>query len=533
MMSSGGRQYDDRRPFVTAARRSLRRPGEGGPHKVRLSGRERAERNHVALRDHQPQERISLRLRTFQPEGGRSFRALQDQTVPEARRPEGGVSKAGPPRAHGRAQGPLDRPFQRAHRREAASDQGHKGHLAPRLDARELPRNADHSPAQASLRRRGIQARARVEGSPLGDDGAAGVGRGLPLPHGGGDPGGQRRLRAPPLPLVHRQLRPPKAVKTTGSAPHLLREPARAPGSGTSEPVRLSRRGLRRACLPQAETPFSPESEEYALSFLRRVAYSRERQPAGENHRDSGPLRSRPPLRRRGHARPLLRLRPDGRGVGVGGSLVYKPPVVILSGVRWDFLWQRHQTLATLFAGAGYPTVFVETTGLANPRLTGNTLRRVLGRVRRSGGAGEKPPAERNLTVYAPLTAPPTYGAFRWSNEKLLVPRIISDLRKIAGLHPVVVAYLPTRTTLGLISGLDPGLVLYDCSDDYEHFPGAPKDIGETERELFLRADLVSCTSARLLEKAGRLRPDAFPNGPAVDYERFAVLQGPLTGGEV
>jgi glycosyltransferase involved in cell wall biosynthesis len=212
---------------------------------------------------------------------------------------------------------------------------------------------------------------------------------------------------------------------------------------------------------------------------------------------------------------------------------VYKPPVVILSGVRWNFLWQRHQTLATLFAGAGYPTVFVETTGLANPRLTGNTLRRVLGRVRRSGGAGEKPPAERNLTVYAPLAAPPTYGAFRWSNEKLLVPRIISDLRKIAGLHPVVVAYPPTRTTLGLISGLDPGLVLYDCSDDYEHFPGAPKDIGKTERELLLRADLVSCTSAYLLKKARSIRPDAFLSGPAVDYERFAVLQGPLPGGEI
>jgi glycosyltransferase involved in cell wall biosynthesis len=212
---------------------------------------------------------------------------------------------------------------------------------------------------------------------------------------------------------------------------------------------------------------------------------------------------------------------------------VHKPPVVILSGVRWDFLWQRHQTLATLFAGAGYPTVFVETTGLANPRLTRNTLRKVFGRIRRSGGAGEKQPAERDLTVYAPLTAPPTYGAFRWSNAKILVPRIISDLRKIAGPHPVVVAYPPTRTTLDLISGLDPRLVLYDCSDDYEHFPDAPKDIGETERELLLRADLVSCTSARLLKKARSVRPDAFLSGPAVDYERFAVLQGPLTGGEV
>jgi glycosyltransferase involved in cell wall biosynthesis len=212
---------------------------------------------------------------------------------------------------------------------------------------------------------------------------------------------------------------------------------------------------------------------------------------------------------------------------------VCKPPVVILSGVRWDFLWQRHQTLATLFARAGYPTVFVETTGLANPRPTGDTLHKVLARVRRSGGAGEKPSAERNLTVYAPLTAPPTRGAFRWSNARLLVPRVLSDLRKLAGPHPVVMAYPPTSTTLGLISGLDPRIVLYDCADDYEHFPGAPKDIGETERELLLRADLVSCTSAYLLEKARRLRPDAFLSGPAVDYERFASLQGYHPDGEV
>ena len=204
---------------------------------------------------------------------------------------------------------------------------------------------------------------------------------------------------------------------------------------------------------------------------------------------------------------------------------MHKPPVVILSGVRWDFLWQRHQTLATLFAGAGYPTVFVETTGLANPRPTRETLRRVLARLRGSGRPGEKPSAQRDLTVYAPLTAPPTWGVFRWSNSKFLVPRILGDLRKLTGLRPIVVAYPPTRTTLSLISGLDPRLVLYDCADDYEHFPGAPDDIAETERELFLRADLVSCTSARLLEKARRIRPDAFSSGPAVDYERFASLQ--------
>jgi glycosyltransferase involved in cell wall biosynthesis len=127
--------------------------------------------------------------------------------------------------------------------------------------------------------------------------------------------------------------------------------------------------------------------------------------------------------------------------------------------------------------------------------------------------------------VYAPLTAPPTPKPFLWANERFLLPRVLRDLREVVGPRPVVIAYPPTRTTLDLISGLDPRLVLYDCSDDYEQFPGAPQDIARTERELLLRADLVSCTSRHLLKKARRVRPDAFLSGPAVDYDRFAALQ--------
>jgi glycosyltransferase involved in cell wall biosynthesis len=89
----------------------------------------------------------------------------------------------------------------------------------------------------------------------------------------------------------------------------------------------------------------------------------------------------------------------------------------------------------------------------------------------------------------------------------------------------VVVAYPPTRTTLDLIPILKPRLLLYDCSEEYEGFPGVPPDIAATEHELLRRADIVSCTSPPLLEKARYLRPDAFLNGPGVDYERFAVLQ--------
>jgi glycosyltransferase involved in cell wall biosynthesis len=200
-----------------------------------------------------------------------------------------------------------------------------------------------------------------------------------------------------------------------------------------------------------------------------------------------------------------------------------KPPVVILSGVRWDFLWQRHHAIATMFARAGYPTVFVETTGLANPRPGRSTLRKVVARLRRARYGG--PTSEKGLAVYAPLALPPTYRVFRGLNRRYFLPWVARDLLQTTGPDPLIVAYPPTRTTLDLIPNLRPRAVLYDCSDDYEQFPGAPGDIADTERELLQLADLVSCTSRRLLEKVRPARPDAFSSGPAVDYERFAVLQ--------
>ena len=211
-----------------------------------------------------------------------------------------------------------------------------------------------------------------------------------------------------------------------------------------------------------------------------------------------------------------------GAGPDTGSG---RPAVVMLSGIRWDFLWQRHQILATRFARAGYRMVFVETTGLSTPGLDAATFRKVAARLRRSGGTGEGHPEEPHLTVYSPLVAPPTWRVFRRLNRRFLLPRVVRDIREIIGSYPIVMAYPPTRTTLDLITGLRPRLLYYDCSEDYEGFPGVPKDIAATERELLRSADVVSCTSPSLIDKVEPLRPDAFLSGPGVDYEQFAVLR--------
>ena len=211
-----------------------------------------------------------------------------------------------------------------------------------------------------------------------------------------------------------------------------------------------------------------------------------------------------------------------------------KPTVVVLSGIRWDFLWQRHQILATLFARAGYPTVYVETTGLATPSLLNKaTVRKVLRRVLRARGKKVPAAEEAGLTVYSPLVAPPTARIFRHLNRRFFVRRVVRELRALAGGSPVVIAYPPTQTTLDILDGLKPRLTFYDCSENYEGFPGIPKDIRRTEAELLDRAGVVSCTSRFLLEKVAPRRPDAFLCGPGVDYDKFSVLQKGRPFGEV
>lgn len=201
--------------------------------------------------------------------------------------------------------------------------------------------------------------------------------------------------------------------------------------------------------------------------------------------------------------------------------------MILLSGVRWDFLWQRHHEIAARLAARGHPTVFVETTGLSNPRPETGLAHKLLSRLAHSTRATGRDPDRgipENLSVYSPLVAPPTARMFRRMNQSVLVPRVVRDLGRISDDRPAVIAYPPTRTTLDLVRALSPRRLLYDCSDDYENFPRVPQDIAETERELLAFADAVSCTSGYLLEKVRPVRPDAYLSGPGVDFGAFNAL---------
>ena len=199
-----------------------------------------------------------------------------------------------------------------------------------------------------------------------------------------------------------------------------------------------------------------------------------------------------------------------------------KPPIILLSNVRWDALWEYSHALATLFANAGYPTVFVETTGIRNPPLGKTTGRRVLKRLLNVRSSGKTPASlSPNLTVYSPLVVPPTYGVLRRINRRLFLPRIIRDLRRLIGTAPVVIAFAPTQTTLDLASGLEPRLTWYHCTLNYEEIPDTPTDIKKTEQQLLRTAGIATVDSGFLKKKHHGVRPDMIHIEGGVDFDLF------------
>ena len=82
----------------------------------------------------------------------------------------------------------------------------------------------------------------------------------------------------------------------------------------------------------------------------------------------------------------------------------------------------------------------------------------------------------------SPVVLPPTARAFRAVNRAVLVPRVAARLREL-GLRPgaLVVAYLPTATTLALLDRLAPSLTVYDCVDNFYGLPSPPPNLAETE----------------------------------------------------
>jgi glycosyltransferase involved in cell wall biosynthesis len=190
---------------------------------------------------------------------------------------------------------------------------------------------------------------------------------------------------------------------------------------------------------------------------------------------------------------------------------------LFLSNISWDFVWQRHQTLASLFARDGQ-VVFCEFPGTRAPRFSDvpRLFRSLSGRRRVSNSV---PP---NVVLLRPLILPATNRAFCRINEWLL-DRWLAHQGSWRDGTELVVTYTQNRTALRLLDRVKHRRMVYECTDDWLKVRGIPEFLERDERQLLQRSDLTIVPSHRLEELKRPLarRLVRIPHG--VLFERFAI----------
>ena len=197
--------------------------------------------------------------------------------------------------------------------------------------------------------------------------------------------------------------------------------------------------------------------------------------------------------------------------------------VLFISNIAWNFIWQRHQTMASLFASDA-DVVFCEVPGMR--RVGWRDAPRILARLRQLLGAGrtrqETEQVPKGIRIVRPFILPATNAVFCAINARLLDRFLAREATLLRGVD-LVVNYSPARTALQLLDRVAHRRLVYDCTDNWLAMRGIPRRLQGDERAVLARADLTIVPSRRLeeLKQPHARRIARVPHGALV--ERFLL----------
>ena len=180
-------------------------------------------------------------------------------------------------------------------------------------------------------------------------------------------------------------------------------------------------------------------------------------------------------------------------------------PLVVLSHLRWNWVWQRPQHLISRLA-TPQRTWFVEEPLASAEPLAGLHSEYVQGITRLwmdARGPGK----------------PPGYIMFGDPEAERYKGLLLERLGHLE--RPIVWLYSPMA--LDIAGALNPALLVYDVMDDLASFKGAPEAMRLRQRQALAEADLVFAGGRSLYSSVARHNPERtflFPSG--VEPEHYA-----------
>ena len=176
-------------------------------------------------------------------------------------------------------------------------------------------------------------------------------------------------------------------------------------------------------------------------------------------------------------------------------------PLVVLSHLRWGFVFQRPQHLLTRLA-KDFDVYFIEEPVFEEGAAT-------LTQSRQPGG----------IEVLTPVTGVADWG-FNDAQMAVMKPLIAEFMSERGVISPIVWLYTPMA--LPLVADLEPRALVYDCMDDLASFKFAPPELIERERALMALADVVFTGGPSLYEARKDRHPNIHCLPSAVDAQHFS-----------
>lgn len=203
-----------------------------------------------------------------------------------------------------------------------------------------------------------------------------------------------------------------------------------------------------------------------------------------------------------------------------------RPTTFVISNIPWDFVWQRHQTLATLLSRDS-DVVFCEILGIR--RIRWNDGYRIAARMLRMWKESRDDTMPVSVRIVRPVLLPATNGVFHSLNEWLLKRWLRGQPELAVGVH-MIWNYSASRSARWLIEHVPHHVLVYDCTDDWLAVSGVPECLSEDERALLSSADLTLVPSRTLAQRKARFakRIERVPHGALVDRFLTAPKTPPL-----
>src|SRR3954454_6652877 len=178
-------------------------------------------------------------------------------------------------------------------------------------------------------------------------------------------------------------------------------------------------------------------------------------------------------------------------------------PLICLSHLRWDFVYQRPNHLMAR-AARDRLVFFVEEPVVSD------------------GG----PMLELEQHDGVIVVRPRLPGGLSPAGREAVLADLLQELVERERIErPWLWFYTPMA--LPWASGLEPSAVVYDCMDELSGFRGAPTELATLEAELFARADVVFTGGRSLYEAKARQHPNVHALPSAVEVAHFAQARKP------